>query len=129
MLIKMFEEFSDQLFKETNRSEFISMLSAKHDSIISFDDKEMEELSKFGNIDKDYYDMLSTQNWMSFIVFLIVNIYPTPRYDLQLFKLLDEWYYVTVNNEFYKCDGWEGLISCLNHIKKNYTKTSYDKVI
>ena len=36
-------------------------------------------------------------------------------------KIKDEWYFIRINsvNQRYKCDQWDGLISCLEYIKLN----------
>ena len=110
MIIKLFEEFGDDSqFHKISDNEYFSSTSS--DLLIPFTDKEKEELSKFS---KDGSVQLYRRNryyHLRLSLYLMRN--DSDLTGMYIHKTNDDWYYMSVNGELYKCDEFKGLIDCI----------------
>ena len=109
-MIKLFEEFSNQYGKISFKEYSLMLQQIPPKVFIPFTDKEKEEISKFGEC-KDFTS-IRTKADTHMIYLDIENIGL-----LSIYKLPDEWYYIMKPYAYYKCDGFNGVIDCLNYIK------------
>ena len=98
-IIKLFEEFSDVQFEEIAYHDF--SFTIRNSEYITFTKKEEVELSKYGTV------RVNINN-------ISIN---TPQFNINIYKLPDEWYYISVGlRYYYKCDGFEGVKEFLDYI-------------
>lgn len=141
MVIKMFEEYLSERtqFERIRYDEYLTIFDNR---FIKFTDKELEELSTFGRCRDAHTSTPSTSGLKKVVkenvlILTMVEISNTVYADIMgnpvnkknditliVYKLLDEWYYINFSpgafSKQYKCDGWEGLINCLNFIKTEF---------
>lgn len=104
--INLFENFSDK-YQKTSRFDTNSLRKL---GLVSFNKKEVFEIYRvleksktcFGKLDLNY----SADNTELFI-------YCKDYYLGSIYKSNDEWYYVYINWEYYKCDQLDGLLELL----------------
>ena len=122
MIIKLFEDFSDDQFIEINRKTFFKLVEmlTENKFLIDFTDKEKEELLKFGEINISSY-IEFPDVYVDGYIYIDINM--PSIFTVKVFKTNDDWYYVSCYNDtYYKCDGFEGVINCLNSIKEYHLK-------
>ena len=107
MLIKLFESFSNK-FEEIPRryyADIIKDYSENNSNFVEFSTYENGVLQS--DIDLEF------QYNSSNVGYLYLN-----KKDFHIYKLHDEWFYINCNNTHYKCDGFEGVINCIDSIKR-----------
>ena len=122
MIIKLFEEFSiDELYTR------VDSLNIDMNDYLLFTDKEIDELSKYGKMETYtvVHNGLKHNEVRGEIncVYLKFRVNKKYRFTVTItvYKLADEWYYLTGRGGSWKCDGWEGLINCLKNQKMSPT--------
>ena len=110
MIIKIFEEFSDDQFEKIEYKEFLSIIKNCIE-FVPFTDKEKEEILKFNTFKEErvslYYTFPLPKGMR---IYLRVN-----NINILIYKFTDEWFYVH-SNECFRCDELKGLINCIKYL-------------
>lgn len=106
--IKLFEYLNDISKYEISDEEFFSFIE-KNDNFIFLDEKDKEFLSKyFGVSDIQYQnDRLFWSDYLEGEYVLKASIILTvdyDRFDIVVLKDEDDYYYIEIDNDYYKCD-------------------------
>ena len=119
MIIKLFEEFSDDKQFTIIDDYIFNDITSEKDRFVKFTEEEIEELSKYGEVyfrKYAYYNDYKPD--MDLTLTSEGNIF-----CMHIYKFPDDWYYVA-SYKSYKCDELKGLINCVKYIYEAFKNSN-----
>jgi hypothetical protein len=111
--LKLFED-SNKYYKQITHQE-CSKIVFDRDNTIEFSNNESQELDiLMSDLKINYRKIVFNydDNDICYQVYTKSGFKLVPL-DLVLYKVIDEWYYISIFKLYYKCDQFDGLLLCL----------------